>query len=101
MRISANKDDPGYSPVVQHATVYIDGKKVGYGITADTEEGFVEVYETRKYDPESKALRIPTDENGIPQTKILRGHVVIVWEDIEKQHFHHVYVNNRKVNNGG
>ncbi len=52
MRVSVNKDDPGYANSYKKVAVILDGKKITHCITVDSDTGYI--------------LRYKTDEEGSP-----------------------------------
>ncbi|WP_137279229.1 hypothetical protein [Pseudomonas rhizoryzae] len=71
MRVSADPQDPGYSPgLVGRVDVYLDDEKQRDAVTADEEEGLVVIYAR----DEAGRLRVEGDELV---TKTLRGKVRI------------------------
>nr|WP_314582298.1 hypothetical protein [uncultured Pseudomonas sp.] len=71
MRVSADPQDPGYSPgLIGRVDIYLDGEKQRAAITADEEEGLIVVADR----DEAGRLRVEGDE---VVTKTLRGKVRI------------------------
>lgn len=72
MRVSADKTDRGYGPVVNRIKmVWLDGKPVKLPITADEERGFVLAY---ALDEKNNVL---VDFDGELVRELLRGRVRI------------------------
>lgn len=44
MRVSIDRDDPGFSKDAYRRDVFLDGKHVMYCQTTDEEEGYIEVF---------------------------------------------------------
>ena len=83
MRISVTKGDPGYigsisetlNDPIRKARITLDGAPIRHVITADEEEGFVEVL---MHDENGRYL---ADGNGGTATEIKRGTVRIIKAD--------------------
>ena len=78
MRLSADKNDPDYSPRARLASVYLDGKPVERCFSADTEAGEV-VCAIVDYKGRI-TIRLVDGEPTI-DTETLRGNVEIVFAE--------------------
>ena len=74
MRISADKNDPDYSP--QRAVVYLDGKKVDRCFSADTDTGEVVC---AVVDDKGRFIVLLVDGEPTVATETLRGSVEVVF----------------------
>ena len=74
MRLSVRPEDPGFCNFAhsRNVTVYLDGKRLNYCITADDEEGTALVCAT------DKNGRLIIEYDGIRQ-EMLTGRVEFVW----------------------
>ena len=68
MRVSADKNDPGYNPSAFGTEVYLNGEKLRNCVTADDKKGIVIVY------AEDKDGQLISDGDDI-KTEELRGEV--------------------------
>lgn len=78
MRISADKDDPDYSPRSKLASVYLDGNKLDRCISADSVAG--EAVCVKVDDKGRITIRLVDGEPTI-DTEIIRGNVEIVFAE--------------------
>lgn len=73
MRISTDKNDPGYNWVASRCHVRFNGQLLRSVVTADEEAGMVQVY--RKKDGATEI------RDGKAMTKVMHGEVVIEYSD--------------------
>lgn len=79
MRISVRPDDPGFVNLRFGTKIFLNDEPVKLCVTADEEEGFVEVYDRRVTDEGYEYFKFYKDEDGETRvlTKNLYGKVKI------------------------
>lgn len=72
MRISADRSDPGFSPVAQHFEAFLDGVSLPFCVTADEDLG-----EAVVQDRDAAGKLVPNDAGDNVRLKIVKGKVEI------------------------